>query len=83
MGWTDVGDFDALADISPQGEALRIDSPQTFVRSLTGQKIVLVGAENLAVIATQDAILVVDRERAQDVKKAVDFLAGSGEVNLL
>ncbi len=77
------GDFDALAEISPEGEALRIDSPQTFVRSLTGQKIVLVGAENLAVIATQDAILVVDRDRAQDVKKAVDFLAGSGEVNLL
>ena len=83
MGWTDVGDFDALADISPQGEALRIDSPQTFVRSLTGQKIVLVGAENLAVIATRDAILVVDRNRAQDVKKAVDSLSQNGQTELL
>ena len=83
MGWTDVGDFDALADISPEGEALRIDSPQTFVRSMTGQKIVLVGAENLAVIATQDAILVVDRDRAQDVKKAVDSLSRSGQTELL
>ena len=83
MGWTDVGDFDALADISPEGEALRIDSPQTFVRSMTGQKIVLVGAENLAVIATQDAILVVDRNRAQDVKKAVDSLSQNGQAELL
>ena len=83
MGWTDVGDFDALADISPEGEALRIDSPQAFVRSMTGQKIVLVGAENLAVIATQDAILVVDRNRAQDVKKAVDSLSQNGQAELL
>ena len=83
MGWTDVGDFDALAQISSEGQALRIDSPDSFVRSLTGQKIVLVGAPNMAVIATEDAILVVDRNRAQDVKHVVDQLTQSGEEELL
>ena len=83
MGWTDVGDFDALAQISSEGQALRIDSPDSFVRSLTGQKIVLVGAPNMAVIATEDAILVVDRNRVQDVKHVVDHLTQSGEEELL
>lgn len=83
MGWTDVGDFDALAQISSEGQALRIDSSGSFVRSLTGQKIVVVGAPNMAVIATEDAILVVDRNRAQDVKHVVDQLTQSGEEELL
>ena len=83
MGWTDVGDFDALAQISSEGEAMRIDAPATFVRSMNGQKIVLVGVENLAVIATSDAILVVNRDRAQDVKSVVDTLTQNGNIELL
>ena len=37
----------------------------------------------MAVIATEDAILVVDHNRAQDVKHVVDQLTQSGEEELL
>ncbi len=32
------------------------------------------GVENLVIVSTKDAVLVMNRERSQDVKKAVEFL---------
>ena len=33
-----------------------------------------IGVENLVIVSTKDAVLVMNRERSQDVKKAVEFL---------
>ena len=45
--------------------------------------LVLVGAENLIVVDTPDALLVVDRARAQDVGKIVNLLEKQGREELL
>ncbi|MDO5494926.1 MAG: mannose-1-phosphate guanylyltransferase [bacterium] len=77
MGWSDIGDFDALAQVSPRGADLEINSPGTFAHA--ERKVVVVGIPGAVVVETEDAILVTTRERAQDVKAAVDGLDGELE----
>jgi hypothetical protein len=45
--------------------------------------VALIGVENLIVVDTGDALLVCDRNRAQDVKGIVDRLAAGGREELL
>ena len=40
--------------------------------------VALIGVKGLIVVNTPDALLVCDRERAQEVKKVVEELAGRG-----
>lgn len=72
MGWSDIGDFDALAQVSPQPPALQIGSPDSFAHA--ARPVVVVGIPGAVVVETEDAILVTTRERAQGVKDAVDGL---------
>ncbi len=80
-GWSDVGSWTALHDVLPHddggnataGDALLEGCSNTYVRS-TRRLVVAVGLENVIVVETDDAVLVLDRERAQDVKKIVDTL---------
>ena len=45
--------------------------------------ITTIGVDNLIVVETDDAILVCDKNRAQDVKKIVDELKERGETEFL
>jgi len=79
--WSDIGSWDALFDVRPrdpqgnvaQGHLVTIDAQDCVVHSerhLTA----LIGVKDLVVVATQDAVLVAPRERAQEVKSLVDRL---------
>ncbi|MGJ9493905.1 mannose-1-phosphate guanylyltransferase [Actinotignum sp. GS-2025a] len=94
MGWSDVGDYDSLAEGIPAGEltaqrvpgstgapVLTIDAPDSLVYSLA-KPIVVVGVPGAVVIDTENALLVTTREKAQDVKKAVDGLDAAGLADL-
>lgn len=81
LGWSDVGSWDALWDISEKdadgnvavGDVLIEDSHNSYVRSekyLTA----VAGVDDVVVVTTDDAVLVTHRDRAQDVKKIVDRL---------
>lgn len=81
IGWSDVGAWSALWDIREQdaqnnvllGDVIAHDSTGSYVHShrrLTA----LVGVRDLVVIDTDDALLVADKSRAQDVKAIVDRL---------
>jgi mannose-1-phosphate guanylyltransferase/mannose-6-phosphate isomerase len=80
-GWSDFGGWGAAWSLSKrdkQGNASRgpvavIDAKNNYVSS-DGKLTTLVGAENLVVIVTDDAVLVADRERAEDLKKLVEKL---------
>lgn len=86
LGWSDVGDWDAIATIHSGGDAdavtvlgeadraLVLDSPGAVIAPHQKQ-VVVVGIEGAVVIETGDAILVTTRERAQEVKDAVEQLA--------
>nr|WP_251031363.1 mannose-1-phosphate guanylyltransferase/mannose-6-phosphate isomerase [Paraburkholderia strydomiana] len=76
IGWTDVGSWTALSDLSPadasgnrvEGEALLFDVKNCYVRG--GNRLIgAVGVENLIVIDTPDALLLANKDRAQDVKQ--------------
>jgi mannose-1-phosphate guanylyltransferase len=77
MGWSDVGSFDVLHDLTVKddaGNALRgsayaIEAGSNFVLS-QGPSVTLVGVENLIVIATGDEILILPRGASQHVRKA-------------
>jgi len=85
IGWSDIGSWSALGDLTApdargnriEGEVLLHDVSNCFIQS--NQRIVgAVGVNNLIVIDTPDAILVADRDRAQDVKHLYASLKAQG-----
>ncbi len=86
FGWSDVGSWSALWDISERdesgnvliGQAAALGARNCYVRS-DKHMTAVVGVENLIVVATQDAVLVADRDRADDVKAIVAELADRAE----
>jgi mannose-1-phosphate guanylyltransferase/mannose-6-phosphate isomerase len=75
FGWSDIGSWDALFDITtpdPQGnvvhgEVVALDSTGCVVHS-DGRLTALVGVADMVVVSTSDAVMVVPRARAQEVK---------------
>jgi len=84
LGWSDVGSWDALWALSPHdangntlaGDVILHDAEGSLVRG-GRQLIALVGVRDLAVVATDDAVLVVHKSRAQEVRTLVDKLKAS------
>jgi mannose-1-phosphate guanylyltransferase len=95
FGWNDVGSWQAtweLAAKDAQGNALppasvAVDARGNLVWDATSaapkKRVALVGVSDLVVVETDDALLVIPRERAQDVRAVVDELKRRGEKNLL
>ncbi|HWA00024.1 MAG TPA: sugar phosphate nucleotidyltransferase [Caulobacterales bacterium] len=75
IGWADVGSWDEIWRISGrdsdgnalQGPVVALDAHNNLLRS-EGVTICVAGVDDLAVIATGEAVVIVPRERAQDVK---------------
>ena len=85
IGWSDIGSWGALGDlIMPdangnriKGEALLHDVSNCFIQS-NQRMIGAVGVDNLVIVDTPDALLVADRDRAQDVKVLYKELKAQG-----
>ena len=77
LGWSDIGSWSALTDLLPadthgnrvDGDALLLDSRDCAVHAQGGRLVGTIGVDGLIVVDTDDALLVVARERVQDVKK--------------
>lgn len=82
FGWSDVGDWHGLGELiehdglgnSVRGDFLQLETRDCVVWSETGRIVALIGMENVVVVDTEDALLVIDRSRAQDVRRVVDEL---------
>lgn len=80
-GWTDVGSWSALWELSPHdgsdnvehGSVVMLDSTGTLAWS-EGRLVAVVGVDDLIVVETADAVLVARRPRSQKVKDLVDAL---------
>jgi mannose-1-phosphate guanylyltransferase len=89
FGWNDVGSWDQwaenfLADENGNlvhGDAVVIDSKSCVVRS-EGRLIAAVGLQDVVIVDSGDAILVVSREHVQDVRKVVTELKSRGRTDL-
>jgi len=84
-GWSDVGSWSALWDISEkniegnvlQGDAVAEGISNTLVRA-EHRLVAAVGVENLIIVETKDAVLVVHKDKVQDVKKVVEKIKSDG-----
>ncbi|MCK9335942.1 MAG: mannose-1-phosphate guanylyltransferase [Candidatus Cloacimonetes bacterium] len=89
LGWSDVGSWKALADISPtdaQGnysahEYLTLNAHGNFIHSK--KFTALIGVQDLCVVETPDAILVCHKDNSEDVKQVVDHLKQASRGDLL
>ncbi|MEO0325309.1 MAG: mannose-1-phosphate guanylyltransferase/mannose-6-phosphate isomerase, partial [Myxococcota bacterium] len=57
------------------GDALYVDARGCFASAPEGKLVALVGVQDLVIVDTPDALLVVPRDRAQEVKAVVSALA--------
>ncbi|WP_410014380.1 mannose-1-phosphate guanylyltransferase/mannose-6-phosphate isomerase [Sodalis sp. C49] len=80
-GWSDVGSWSALWEVSKKDVSGNAVTGDTFLHDAhncyinTDEKLIAaVGVDNLVIVNTKDAVLVVDKSRVQDVKKIVEFL---------
>jgi len=79
FGWSDVGSWQALYELRESeydrdknlllGDVRGIDSKNNLVYSNTNRAIALLGVEGLVVTDTEDALLIADIKRSQEVKK--------------
>jgi mannose-1-phosphate guanylyltransferase/mannose-1-phosphate guanylyltransferase/mannose-6-phosphate isomerase len=84
-GWSDVGAWDSLWDISPKdadgnalsGPVVTVGTRNCLVRS-EGILAGVVGLEDVVLVVTDDAVLACHRNRAQEVKQLVERLKAAG-----
>jgi mannose-1-phosphate guanylyltransferase len=89
FSWDDVGDFDSLAALLPQGSdggaAVNRTAPTVFDGSRGGfviggdKPVVVIGVDDVVVVDTPEALLVVSRASAQRVKEAADAVRAAHE----
>jgi mannose-1-phosphate guanylyltransferase/mannose-1-phosphate guanylyltransferase/mannose-6-phosphate isomerase len=85
IGWSDVGSWSALWEVSAQdaqgnasaGPVELLDARNCYVRS-EGILTAVVGLEDVVTVVTDDAVLVMHRDRAQDVKTLLSQLKKNG-----
>ncbi len=82
FGWSDVGDWRTVYDLSEKnehgnvlhGHTLMHDAARCYVASETGRLVVAVGVHDTVVVDTEDALLICNRESTQQVKNVVEYL---------
>jgi mannose-1-phosphate guanylyltransferase len=90
IGWDDVGTWDSFFKYmnkdgmgnAVHGKHVGIDSSRCLIYS-DKQVITTLGISGLAVIATDDAVLVMPRERGEEVKRIVESIEHQGLDHLL
>ncbi len=81
LGWSDVGAWDALWELGAKdgdgnvtiGDVVLEGNTGCYARS-DGKLTALIGLTDVVVVSTDDAVLAMHRDSAQDVKKIVDRL---------
>ncbi|TCP62330.1 mannose-1-phosphate guanylyltransferase/mannose-6-phosphate isomerase [Rhodovulum bhavnagarense] len=86
-GWSDLGSWEAVLNdsardargVATHGAATAIDCDDSLLRSETGAvHLVGLGLRNVIAVATEDAVVVVDRARSQEVRTIVEHLKSEG-----
>jgi mannose-1-phosphate guanylyltransferase/mannose-6-phosphate isomerase len=80
--WSDVGSWNAVADLSPAdaegnrvtGHGHALQARNTFIHA-PGRTVVALGTQDLLIIDTPDALLVAQRDHAEQVKDVVAHLS--------
>ncbi len=84
-GWNDVGSWSAMWEISDKdshgnsfkGDVMALDTHNSYVQS-ERKLIATVGLRDVVIVESDDAIMVADKSRVQDVKMIVNGLRAQG-----
>lgn len=90
FGWSDLGSWDALWEVSEKdengnavrGEFIGVDATDSLIHG-SKKLVALVGVKDLLVVETDDALLICRRGRSQDVRKIVEILEKKGPASYL
>ncbi len=88
--WSDLGSWTTSWELAEKDEkenaapddAVLVDAKGCFVHTETKKLVALVGVKDLIVVETEDALLIVPREQAQNVRAVVDALKARGDERL-
>ncbi len=86
IGWSDIGSWDVVSDILgnqsrdfdgnyKEGRVISIDTHNTTILSHNESRLIAtVGLDNLIIVTTEDAIVIVPKGRSEDVKRIISEL---------
>lgn len=85
LGWSDIGDWSALASFGTQdidgnvlsGDVALLDTHDSLLYS-SGRLIAAIGLQDMIIVETDDVLLICPKERAQDVRNLVQYLRERG-----
>lgn len=95
FGWSDVGSWQTAWELAPKDDSrnavpnktITIDASGNIVADWTLQRhekvVALIGVHDLVVVQTEDALLVMPRDRSQDVRQVIDALREQGRTDKL
>jgi mannose-1-phosphate guanylyltransferase len=81
IGWSDVGSFQALEEVKPKDAKGNVLCAQTLLEECEGnifysegRLIAALGIEGLAIVDTEDVLLVLDKRKCQNIRRLVERL---------
>ncbi|MFB0507736.1 MAG: mannose-1-phosphate guanylyltransferase [Thermodesulfobacteriota bacterium] len=93
FGWSDVGSWQALFDLKDsqkdangnmvEGLATILDSRGSFIINRSEKLVALLGANQMLVVNTPDAVLVADLNRSQEVRAIAEAIKRKGFMDLV
>ncbi|GLZ38502.1 mannose-1-phosphate guanylyltransferase [Actinokineospora sp. NBRC 105648] len=98
FGWSDIGDFETVVQLLgtdighggrtftngyPASRAVVVDGSEVMIVPASGRLVATLGVHDLIVVDTADAVLVCDRDRAQDIKRLTEILRDRGDIDCL
>ncbi len=89
-GWSDLGSWATLDEVLPKdgdgnalvGDALAVEARDNLLIADEGT-VAALGVDNLVVVRTGDTVLVIPKERSQEVREIVARLEAEGRLELL
>ncbi len=90
IGWSDVGSWDSLWQIATkdnagnvlQGDAFVAQTQNSYIRA-ESRLVAVVGLDNVVVVETADAVLVMHRDKAQEIKRVITHFEHHGRTEHL
>jgi len=83
-GWSDVGSWESVYELREdelsdegnltEGECVIVDCERSFVSSKGGRMVTCLGLKDCLVVDTQDALLIADIRKSQDVRRITEHL---------
>jgi mannose-1-phosphate guanylyltransferase len=92
LGWNDIGTWQVLKDeLAPaaednciQGQTLLLNTTGSLVYASTPGKIVaVVGMEDVVIVDTPDALLVIPKDRSAEIKAVIEQLKAQGQTKYI